>query len=218
MTRIGDGHINAGRADRSPRLMRIVEILKEADHPLSAQEIAVQAYDFQRTGKVMLNVSTNIGELRADVNREAGYIVSFSTSWRQVVIGQRPGKRVNEDNSITYFIAHASQHWQDGRPRYWLIAAPGWIPTWSISPSGEQVFVAGRSAPDARKLYCTEQWPKKPGSPMSESPVVRYCKNPACGKVLPDDGWHTCDQTCNQAWKDSLQPALTVKRSQGSLF
>ena len=127
MPRSSEGHINAGRVDRSPRLMRIIEILKEAEHPLSAQEIAIRAYDFGASGKIMLNVSTNIGEIRAPVNYEAGYIVS-------------PAKVFRQDPGRTPYA------WHDSRPRYFLIAAPGWYPRWTVTEEGELRYLS-RSTP-----------------------------------------------------------------------
>ena len=167
MPRSREGHINAGRVDRSPRLKRIVEILKESDHPLSSQEIAVRAYDFGESGKVMLNVSTNIGELRAECNRELGYAVSEAEAWR--------GGRL---------------HWHDGRPRYRLIAAPGWTPVWTVNEAGDIV--------SRRATGAAEEKHDDPG------PGQRLCLNPACEKPLPPDAWATCGPECNRAWKDGL--------------
>ena len=113
------GHINAGRIDRSRRLQVILELLKRSDYPLSSEEIARQAYDHAQSGRIMLNVSTNIGEMRAQVNRDAGYIVSEAAAWKD---GKYP--------------------WHDGRPRYWLIAAPGWTPRWRITE--ESILVPSR--------------------------------------------------------------------------
>ena len=109
--------------------MRIIEILKAAEHPLSAQEIAVRAYDFGQSGKIMLNVSTNIGEIRAPVNFEAGYIISAARVFRQDP--ERP---------------HVS--WHDSHPRYWLIAAPGWSPRWTVTEDGELRYLS-RSIPES---------------------------------------------------------------------
>lgn len=181
----GNGHINAGRVDRSARLMRIVEVLKEAVYPLSAQEIAVRAYDFAVSGKVMLNVSTNIGEIRAQVNRDLGYVVSEAATWR----------------SDRY-------PWHDGRPRYRLIAAPGWSPRWTVDEEGNYVLFA-RSQPalgQARTGAGAESehsWDKGPRE--SES---RTCKK--CGSPLPDEGPPFCSDTCKAAWFESLQMKLTV--------
>ncbi|MCK9420618.1 MAG: hypothetical protein M0R70_14700 [Nitrospirae bacterium] len=140
------GHINAGRVDRSARLTRIIEVLKEAAYPLSAQEIAIRAYDFAASGKVMLNVSTNIGELRARVNRELGYVVSEAEMWR----GDR-------------------YPWQDGRHRYRLLAAPGWSPRWTVNQEGIHVLLGQRQPPPA-------QSGKGSGAVAEPSCDVRTCK------------------------------------------
>jgi len=188
------GHINAGRVDRSARLMRIVEVLKGADHPLSAQEIAVRAYDFAVSGKVMLNVSTNIGEIRAAVNREAGYIVSASRVWRG---GKLP--------------------WHDGRPRYWLQQAPGWAPSWKITPDGELT-------PWDRRRGDAADHGDREGVKIESIllvDAVRVCKNPNCGKPLPPEedplNW-CCNDECRRLWRESLFPQQRPDGPQGRLL
>ena len=174
------GHINAGRIDRSRRLQVILELLKRSDYPLSSEEIARQAYDHAQSGRIMLNVSTNIGEMRAQVNRDAGYIVSEAAAWKD---GKYP--------------------WHDGRPRYWLIAAPGWTPRWRITEEG--ILVPTSSPALQAPQPAQDHQPDEP----------RLCSNPACRKPLPAGERYTCDDACNRAWRDSIRPAFSAT---GGLF
>jgi len=182
------GGIHYALVDESQRLARIIEILKEAEHPLSAQEIAVQAYDFTVSGKVMLNVSTNIGEIRGKDNLDAGYVVSEAK-------GFRPEK--GEDPLYP---------WHDGRPRYWLIAAPGWVPRWRVSAEGALEYVhqgARGQGPGVSKTQDPE--------PLTLDPLK--CQNPNCGRELPADhqGPPFCpgpEDGCRKAFFESLQGTL----------
>lgn len=178
------GGIHYALVQDSTRLMRIIEILKEAEHPLSAQEIAVQAYDFNRSGKVMLNVSTNIGEIRGEENLDAGYVVSEATRFRPAK-GEEP-----------------RYPWHDGNPRYWLIAAPGWMPRWRVGEGGRL------EGPGARGKGPEDQDPE----PMTLNPAV--CQNPRCGLPLPEG--HEGPPFCpgpNDACRNEFLKAL-----QGTLF
>lgn len=166
------GHINAARVDRSARLTRIIEVLKEAAYPLSAQEISVRSYDFAASGKIMLNVSTNIGEIRAEVNRELGYIVSEAETWRG---GRYP--------------------WHDGRPRYRLIAAPGWSPRWTVDKEGNILLAQRQPSP--------AQAGEGSGAAAEHPCAARTCKK--CGAPLPAAGPPFCNDECKAAWFSSLQ-------------
>lgn len=168
--------INAGRVDASRRLARIVEILKEAEYPLSSEEIAKRAYDLDNSGRIMLNISTNIGEIRAGVNRDAGYNVSFSTAWK---ISANPEQvmRVNDDKSVTFFVRSPAYPWHDGRPRYYLLAAPGWIPRWRVDRTG--LLVRGEN-----REQRTEDRGHRTDPPNIGAPV---CVFSGCGIPLTED-------------------------------
>jgi hypothetical protein len=173
MPRSKTGHINAGRINKSPRLSRIIEILKEAGHPLSAQEVAVQAYDYQKSGKVMLNISTNIGEMRSEENQNEGYIISEAHKW---VVKKNEEKR----HKNTFFIDPDGpiDLWHDGRPRYWLIAAPGWRPTWKIDEEGILIYCGNQELGVRIRQPIIESKDLKPEN--------RSCLNPHCSRPLAD--------------------------------
>ena len=180
------GGIHYALVQDSTRLMRIIEILKEAEHPLSAQEIAVQAYDFNRSGKVMLNVSTNIGEIRGEENLEAGYVVSEATRFRPAK-GEEP-----------------RYPWHDGNPRYWLIAAPGWLPRWRIGEEGILEPIRQGSLDRMNRITADE----------GETAEPLRCQNPQCNRELPEG--HEGPPFCpgpNDACRNEFLKAL-----QGSLF
>lgn len=195
--------MNAGRVEKSPRLMRIVEILKAADHPLSSQEIATQAYDFSSSGKIMLNVSTNIGEIRSEENISSGYFIPPSRHWK----------------SDKY-------PWHDGRPRYWLEAAPGWTPRWNIDDDGNLVPYRKISNDDNSEISMkiTRNGKIVPivTSSVPESDDIPCCRNPFCKKPLSHEllsqGFLCCDENCRRIWKESFLNPNGIEISQGSLF
>jgi hypothetical protein len=178
--------IHYALVDESARLMRIIELLKEADHPLSAQEIGVQAYDFTVSGMIMLNVSTNIGEIRGMDNLDAGYVVSEATRFR-------PPK----DEAPRY-------PWHDGRPRYWLIAAPGWMPRWRVV-DGRLETVGQGHLDRVDRITADEDEKQYQG--------VLHCQNPQCDRELPEghEGPPFCpgpNDACRKAFFESLQGSL----------
>jgi hypothetical protein len=205
MSRSREGHTNAGRIETSfKRLLPILEILKRAPHPLSAQDIAKHAYS--GSDDVMLNVSTNIGEMRSRENRDMGYVVPKAHRW---VIK----KKVGQDYAEIDVDENAAQDnhkpgkflvdpelallWHDGRPRYWLIAAPGWEPIWTISEEGLLVPARGRCVP-------AEAGDK---SHIDDVAQPGRCGNPACRQLLMDPlGPPYCpDDVCKRGYFASLQ-------------
>lgn len=186
------GKMNAGRIKNSRRLQRIVAVLKEAAHPLSAEEIARRAYEFDTSGRIMLNVSTNIGEMRSDENRADGYNVSFSTIWKPG--HPAPGMRENRDKSVTFFVERKTMPWHDGRPRYWLAAAPGWTPRWTVAPDGHVRPARPGAAPGSTLR-----------TPYSTLPDGDRCHYPPCNAPIPPEraaeGAMTCSDEHSEAWR-----------------
>ena len=178
---------HAAKVDRSARLRKVVEVLKRADHPLSSEEIAVRAYDFGMSKRVMMNVSTAIGEVRAEVNRNAGYFVSEARAWKS-----------------------SRYPWHDGRPRYWILSAPGWKPAWTITAEGDLV-PCGRKSEEAAAACAPAEGP---------GTTERACKNPQCGKPLPADdplSWF-CNDDCRSQWREGLFSRRNQAGPQGTLF
>ncbi len=197
MPRGKDGHINAARIDRSRRLQIILDLLKRAEHPLSSEDIARQAYDFSRSGRIMLNVSTNIGEMRSKKNAEAGYIVSEASAWKSDLYP-----------------------WHDGTPRFWLIAAPGWRPKWTIGENGILIY-AGQTTAEVRSKRQEEEKAEARSKKQEEGQL--QCKNPACRQSVPEErrkeGFWTCSEACGLAWRESLKKKIeTPIKEQARLF
>lgn len=191
------GKMNSGRIKASPtRLMPIAVLLMRAPHPLSAEEIAQQGYDMNRSGKIMLNVSTNIGEMRSDENRQDGYIVSEAHRW--IVID--PGQEY-EDKACRFLIRRAqSLPWHDGRPRYWMIAAPGWNPQWRITDEGILLPMYGHAMD------------QPPSGQVVQADVddARLCAH--CGGEIPVERLREMAMTCcdehGRLWRESLRPKV----------
>lgn len=219
------GKMHSGRIDRSHRHQVIINIFKNAQYPPSAEDIARQAYDFDRTNRIMLNVSTNIGEMRSDENRELGYVISFSTTWKVAHPGEPLGKRTNRDGSITYLIEKATQPWHDGRPRYWLIRAPGWRRRWWINDAGDLVSSTAESRDQRSETNIGQDIPlstlSAPGSQPGEALTCHY---PPCGRQIPAERiaagcTMTCNDECNRKWRESLRPKFEpAGTAQKSLF
>ena len=193
MSRSREGHINAGRIETSfKRLLPILEILKRTPHPLSAQDIAKHAYS--GSDDVMLNVSTNIGEMRSAENRELGYIVSEAHRW---MIKESANQEYQKPKQGRFIMSpERALPWHDGRPRYWLIAAPGWEPLWTISEEGS-LIMRGYNVPTniVKKTFVDEAMPQG------------LCKNPACRRSLDDIlGPPYCpNEMCKRGYFASLQ-------------
>ena len=153
-----DGHINAGRISKSRRLQIILDLLKKADHPLSAEEISKQAYEFGQSGRIMLNVSTNIGEMRSADNIADGYVISHASTWKS-----------------------SRYSWHDGRPRYHLLAAPGWKPRWKIGPEGMLINAEG----GMQNAELTEPQINTDKSEIKTD--IRICQNEGCGNQVHEE-------------------------------
>lgn len=204
--------MHSGRIDSSERHMRLIRALKPAPYPLSAEDISEIVR--LEIGRIPQAVSTTIGEMRSEDNRAAGYIVSFSTRWKEAD-ADRVGRVVNGDGSITFFIKNAVQRWHDGRPRYYLIAAPHWTPTWVINEHGvlivphkHQIISLG-NAQQQEDIFCRkeafiplEAIASKAGQEtQGEQPVVKNTCN-ACGKeLLPGPPWCPDNEACWPEWK-----------------
>lgn len=191
--------MHSGRIKNSERHQRILRVFMAADHPASGEEISALVQS--EIGKIPQAVSTTIGEMRSTENIREGYIVSYACIWRVCKGDEQPGPRPKRDGGFLFLI-HPSQAlpWHDGRPRYWLQAAPDWSPRWTIDNQGQLIFTSGPS---------TAQPHTQDPAPVQDE--QRYCKNPACGK--PIDYGHTCDKACNAAWKESI-----FKKPEGALF
>lgn len=184
--------MNSALIDRSPRLQCILKILKEGVHPLSSEEISIRAYDFYRSGKIMLNISTNIGEMRSEQNREAGYIVSEATAW----------KSDPENPNLP---------WRDGRPRYWLIAAPGWAPKWTMTREGLLVPYTERQGQMTMDEGRGDGGAGRHGDVDAEP---RRCRLKSCGKKLAEDKKleaQFCNDDCRaEFWRQIKMIGQTV--------
>jgi len=180
-----DGHINAGRINKSRRLQIIMELLKRAEHPLSAEEISQQAYDFGKSGKIMLNVSTNIGEMRSSDNIADGYVVSHATCWKG-------GRYI----------------WHDGRPRYFLLAAPAWTPRWTIGEGGVLIYGNGSGVRGQNDLehMTIDKLPLTP-DPLPQTNLS--CKNSLCGNVVTGESAFCCDQ-CRAHFFNQLKAGVVA--------
>lgn len=193
------GKIHSGRIEHSERHRRVLRALMAAEHPLSGEELSARIQ--AEIGRIPQAVSTTIGEMRSEANIADGYVVSYSTRWKAAGPGDECGMRTNGDGSITFIIAQATESWHDGRPRYWLLAAPGWMPKWLINEHGALIQNSRPKIQEER--------------PAKESDPGLRCKNPACGKPLAPEvaatGAWCCDDACREAWKQSLKQEPVVK-------
>jgi hypothetical protein len=192
------GAIHYALIEESSRLGPILEILKRADHPLSSEEISVLAYDFSISRKIMLNVSTNIGEMRGPENVAAGYVVPPAHKW---IVKDDP----QEARKNTFFVRPGDKRpWHDGRPRYWLIAAPGWRARWVIDEDGVLRHVGGGGEDGGRR---TEDGGRGTGEGGQKA-----CLNPYCGRELPaGQAEPFClDAACRDAYFQSLQVKMKL--------
>lgn len=192
--------MHSGLIKNSERHQRILRVFMASDHPASGEEISARVQS--EIGKIPQAVSTTIGEMRSSENIADGYVVSFACIWRVCKGNEQPGRRPMKDGGAL-FLMHPSEAlpWHDGRPRYWLQAAPGFTPKWHINGEGLLVQSTG---------YSVQDLPSPQPSPR-EVEGERRCKNPACGKVISHG--HTCDDACNAAWKESI-----FKKPEGALL
>ena len=177
-----EGTINAAIITKSRRLRIILELLKRADHPLSAEEISQQAYDFGSSGKIMLNISTNIGEMRSQENVDAGYVISMANKWK----------------SDKY-------PWHDGRPRYWLISAPDWTPRWTVGAEGAlrnggwEKESGARFQETGTRSQETGSRSQEPGARSQETGVSQDPGTPCASATPRENAPRLCQyQLCNQ--------------------
>jgi hypothetical protein len=200
-----NGHINYALVQHSPRLQRLVEIFKDAPYPLSSQEIAVRAYNYPISQKFMLNVSTNIGEMRGQDNADAGYIVSAAHRW---IVKDTP----EENRKRCFFVL--PEHtliWHDGNPRYWLISAPGWQPRWTVSENGLLVPCTARGAAYEHGM------PEPPEQAKRETPVCRLktCRAPLTPEQIKRGAAFCSEDHRNAFWREVREMG---KALQGNLF
>lgn len=198
------GKIHAGKIEHSERHQRILRVLKDAEHPLSGEEISARVQT--SIGKIPQAVSTTIGEMRSDENRADGYMVSYACIWRAAREGEAPGPRAGKDGGIIFVLSHAGEPWHDGRPRYWLQAAPGWSPEWSIGTNGE----IRRLTPDASRLPEVK--------PCHATPDVLRCRLATCGKDLPPDVVNHGEWYCNDDCRTAARELMRPKKEEGALF
>lgn len=200
--------MHSARIKDSERHQRIIRVFMAADHPASGEEISARVQS--EIGRIPQAVSTTIGEMRSADNIADGYVVSFACIWRVCKGNEQPGRRPMKDGGAL-FLMHPSQAlpWHDGRPRYWLQSAPGWVPSWTINDNG--TLVQG-----SRFKVQGECSPSPQPSPQQVD-GARNCMNPACGKPIqrtPGDPLKiTCDDACHAAWKESI-----FKKPEGALL
>lgn len=208
--------MHSGLIKNSERHQRIIRVFMAADHPLSGEEISARVQS--EIGRIPQAVSTTIGEMRSSDNIADGYVVSFACIWRVCKGNEQPGPRPKRDGG-SLFLMHPSQAlpWHDGRPRYWLQAAPGWVPRWWINDQGVLVQSAGNSVQSADR---PSPQPRSTGSGQAsprQGEDERRCMNPACRKPIqrtPEDPLKiTCDDSCKSAWKESI-----FKKPEGALL
>lgn len=200
----GEGHINYALVEHSSRLRRLVEIFQEARYPLSSQEIAVRAYNYPVSQKFMLNVSTNIGELRGQDNVDAGYVVSAAHRW---IVKDAP----EENRKNTFFILPEHKlPWHDGNPRYWLVSAPGWRPAWTISENGLIVPCTARGA-----AYEQEAAGPDPAEPEISTCRLKTCKVPLTPEQIKRGAVFCSEDHRNAYWRGVREMG---KALQGNLF
>jgi hypothetical protein len=204
---------HASKIENSKDLQRLLELFKRADHPLSAEELTVLGYDYEKSGRLMLNVSEKIGEMRAPINSDRGYNISFSTRWKAAAADQEPARRENKDRSVTYIVPANTRPWHDSRPRYWLIAAPGWRPRWVINEQGAQIWLRGEAGTNALNHTPLRHGDTENGPQEAQG---YPCKNPGCGKPVPDERraemLMTCSDECAVAWRASIRPKFEVEK------
>ena len=199
---------HAGKIETSPDLLIVLDLLKKANYPPSSEEMTTLGYNFQVSGRLMLNISEKIGQMRAPINSDRGYKISYSTSWKQAGKHVSPSMRINRDGSVTFFMEQLSEPWHDGRPRYYLVSAPGWTPRWTINSKG--LLVPYYAVPT---LTSVPQPPAQidPQGPGPEDTTPRICKNALCGQPLTGE-YPWCDAECRAAWRDQLGAGSTPSR------
>lgn len=211
------GH-HAAKVENSRDLILLVALFKRADYPLSAQEISKQAYP--NSDDVFLNAAEKVGQIRAPVNSERGYALSYSTRWRVAASYEDPGKRVNKDLSVTFLIEKQIYAWQDGRPRYWLIAAPGWRPRWRITDAGVLVWIEGRRGEEATRGRGDGEADEgrlgdagsenRRGDGETEGRLCCYspCDQPVPAERLAEGLWSCCDEH-GRLWRAEMKTKFT---------
>jgi hypothetical protein len=230
------GKIHAARIKDSKRHQRILELFKDAWHPLSSQDIAKTAYP--RSDDLMLNVSTNIGEMRSQENQNDGYVVSFATKWLLAPKGMELHKTVAKDGKgVTFYISEIKYPWHDGRQRYWLVAAPGWVPRWRVDDYGNVVSCTSGQRAEIRVLelgvgsqnetipesdpLAPRPWPLDPA--VNPTGPGTPCQLPRCGRPIPA-GKPETTKFCCTAHHDEFHKNIkemgkeTARAIQGGLF
>lgn len=156
----------------SPSLQLLRDILMAANGPMSQGDVQLEV---QRRGTLLLNVSTLINE----IGQNHGYQVSEGMNY-----GQKKGPAVR---------------FPDGKYRYWLVAAPGWRQSWTVTrdyrvvPAGQGYnSITAETAPAALPVHAPEADRAEQENDELES-NINHCK--ACGKEIPD-GPPFCNDEC----------------------
>lgn len=146
-------------------------------------------------------------EIQLEAQRRGTWIANPSTTIGE--LGENPG-----------YVVSDGTRFPDGKYRYWLIAAPGWHPSWQIAPVWD--VETGRKMVDYRIIpwtpggYRTAPTPAPQPTPRldpqeREDATPRICKNALCGKTLTGESpW--CNADCRAAWRDQLGAGSTPDR------
>ena len=142
------------------------------------------------------NASTSIAEIRCEMNRAEGYDISDARAWKG---GLYP--------------------WHDGRPRYWLIAAPGWSPRWRVDGEGRLLPCTAGRGQKAQSAEGMEHREKEKAPPSSGVCQLQRCGRPIPAARLENGAKFCCDPHKDEFWKlirETGKVALTA--GQGKLF
>lgn len=220
---MNSGRIKNSSGEINSRYQSILRVMMEYDYPPSGGEIISYIVDEIMRAHPNLTlteamkmapqaISTTIGEMRSDENQNDGYFISNAMYWKVIKNGNHePGRHVNKDGSVTFFINRATEPWHDSRPRYYLKAAPDWRARWYINDRGERII--GRSMPQSPPII--EDEPVKHPEPSGHE-----C--PGCGKMVFARGLY-CPETNDECRKKHRQkygipdPVETVP-AQGKLL
>lgn len=178
---MAEGTLHAALVRKSPRLQRVVDMLKKAEHPLSGMEIQMQAW--------VTNGSTACAEIRDPRNAAEGYMVSPATYWTG---GALPW----HDGNARYFLISAP-----GWTPRWTVTKEGVLLPYTEGHGAIGYRVQGTV--DYEKLEMKKDEADLTPEPCTLTPAVRLCKFQLCRKPLPPAGPET-QAFCNQGCKDGF--------------
>lgn len=155
---------HTGDPATSSRLKLAVEILKDADAPMTVMELQLES---QRRGGYLANPGTCIYE----IGQADGYCVSDGLEY-----GQKAGPAVR---------------FPDGKYRYWLVSAPGWRQSWTVDREYRVVPVGVKG--EGRKEEASSLFPPPSsltvprtclscGEPVPDGPP--FCGKKECRNVF----------------------------------